>query len=179
MRCFQIPSLKAEGSPRKRRWKDCKIQRKWLTPRKQWCTYEIRDHDNMHKKWTGLHQSNSHHWEGEVDRDSHSWPRNYLQLMSDDNRKANFLQWSITGYINHSRIGPKGPMPKSSWLTQNGLHVFWFVLRGCIIGFCCSYLVLFSFLEGERSWSFIGRLVGRILEEVKEKTWLKYTEQKK
>lgn len=159
MRCYQIPSLKAEGSLQKRRWKDCQIQRRWLIPRKQWCTYEIRYHDNMHKIWTGLHQPHSHHRAGEVDTESHSWPGNYLQLMPDDNRKANFPQWSITGYINHYKTGP---MTKSSWLMQNMLQVFYFSLlfewAFCIIDFCCSYLALFSsFLEGEKSWSWMCR----------------------
>lgn len=132
-------SPKCQGSQ-----KYCKSHRELMTPRKQYLPYikgdthiwTHREHDSMHKIYTGLSQTKSSNCERE------SWhkfsplnknkkKKNYLQLISAEKEKMCFLQWSKIGFINNSS------MPESCWTIQNRLSEI----------LCLCVCVLFHFVH--------------------------------
>lgn len=130
--------------------------------------------------YTNSSQTKSQQREGEVGMDSQPSPQSYLQLIPAGREKISFSQRSDTGYINHTQVGP---MLRSSWLTQNGLHWFLLFLFSVVGGiflfvFCCLFLggvfILFSGVVGffilfclgrVKTWSWVGSEVGRIWEK--------------
>lgn len=160
----QSPPLRAQLSVWKRRQKDGKGWRWWMTSQKQ-CLPDTtesmhiwthRDCGSEHRAYTDSKQMGSQHWDGEVDIGSQP-----LQGAVTDTGKGKIclLHWSLTVYINHT----PGQAPYSGVAnTKKNAKYFcfillWFRLTGLLpvcFDFCFAYfwfvsvcfLVCFCFL---------------------------------
>lgn len=160
---YHILPIKAEGPIWKKRLKDFRSKRWWMTPRKQhfpqlqqsWFINKFIQTAIAFIKPTQVHtRQKFQHKEGEVVTKHHPYLRIYLQFIASENVKMIFLQWIDTGYINHS------PREKTlcSWVATE--HKWNSMFCFCFVCFCCVVVhVWYSLLceEKERTWSWVDR----------------------
>jgi hypothetical protein len=96
-------------------------------------------------------QGQIQHWEGKWTQISpHPQPRSHLQLILAGKRKLSFLQWTVTGYINHT--AKQAPCPGVGGQHKTNSMVF------------CLFVCLFACLllgGGLRAvWTFCFILLG-------------------
>jgi hypothetical protein len=152
------PLPRAPETFKKRREKDCKSQWRWRTPRKQGLPniaglrhmWPQRHGGSMHRACTGLSQVGSQTWGGK---------RTHRPPPIDNCCKGIiiFLQWSLTGYMNHSE--GQTSVPSGTRLTQSkhsgvlgvslphnalsGLYFLLFLHIYYVVCVCCVSMVFF------------------------------------
>lgn len=123
----------------KRKLKDCKNQRGWMTPRRH-----LTDaHMDSQRLWQ--HPQDLHRFK------SGSLPGLTKKLFATDTCKQRENQFSVMKYhLVYQSYSKTGSMIRSSWSTQKKLHV-WGICFAFVMGFClfltffCLIGVVFEF----------------------------------
>lgn len=126
---YQSLPLKDQGTMWKRRWKDYKHQRWWITPRKQHIldttglthTWEFQFCGSMHRPCRSSTKPNPSMKKKKQMQNSTSNQESICILYLMPKKKISFLQWRVIGYTNHTP-GP-APYPGVVGPIQNRIHV--------------------------------------------------------
>lgn len=137
------------GSRYKRRQKDFRRQRWWVTPRRQQIDTHSnhRDCDSMHKPAEVQTRQQSQHREGKVDPMSQPQPGSYFQWIPIEKGKICFLRWNALGV---SSIYQGRTYTQRQLASIKGLHAlfvcaFFFFCFGIFLVLVSQFVVIFVF----------------------------------
>ena len=145
----QVPQVLGKW---KRRKKDCKIQKGWNTPQKQWLsdtrgqvhTWTQRECSNTQRDHTCPKYMGSLCWEEKADMNFHPYPRSYFQLTSSCKGKISFLQRNLIGFTHHTYGQVLYPVVDGQHKTNSTVYVeIFYLISLCVLFHLTRFLLVY------------------------------------